>query len=350
MCNHIIRLFHVIPILLLIVGCSEDMFNPQPQTPIVEEEVKVSVLSRKMISIEYVPTGLPNRYDVKVTWPSFKGSIKVIDSEQRVLSEYPVTDDRYMIRNLEGGQELTINLETYSSERQTKSLIELVLLPPKDIVFDQSFSLSENQEFTAGRVFILDQVKIYTNEFCLRLKFNELIIGSGVEAYHFPQNQKASAETNGKHGGCLELIGKKASGFMKFKINSEAGGDGIRGFPRCGGTHAAEVFYDCYGTNGGSSGQRGQFFIELESSDEFDYDFDFLEVPGGSQGTKNLELTTQQRGKICLDWVKQNLQGPAWRERYLSCDRVSTAGKSASGGKICSKLNREASYECVEKN
>lgn len=347
--NLIFLIFHSVLILLLFASCSDDMFKQLPQAPVVEE-AKVSILSRKMINIDYIPTGMPNRYDAKVSWPSFKGSIKVLDSEQRTLSEYPVTDNRYTLRNLEGGQELTINFETYSSERQTKSVIKLFLLPPKDIVFDKSFSLSENQEFTAGRVFILDQVKIYTNEFCLRLNFNELIIGTGVEAYHFSQNQKASAEVNGKHGGCLTLIGKKASGFIKFRINSEAGGDGIRGFPRCGGTHAAEVFYDCYGTNGGSSGQRGQFLIELENSDEFEYDFDFLEVLGGSQGTKNLELTPQQRTKICLDWIKQNPQGPYWVERYKSCDRVSVAGKSASGGKICFKLNKEASYECIEKN
>jgi len=339
-----------IPILiLLITGCSDDLFE-QKIEQVPTQEMKMSILSRKMINIEYIPSGMPNRYDAIVTWPAFKGTVKVLDSDQKNLSEYPVTDNHYTIRNLEGGKELTIFIETYSSERQSKSVVELVLLPPKDIVFSQSFSLSENQEFTAGRVFILDQVKIYTNEFCLRLNFNELILGSGVEAYHFLQNQRASAEADGKHGGCLELIGRKASGFIKFRINSEAGGDGIRGFPRCGGTHTAEVFYDCYGTNGGSSGHRGQFLIELENSNEFEYDFDFLEVPGGLQGIKNLELTSQQRSKICLDWTKQNPQGSLWVERYKNCDRVSTAGISASGGKICTKLNKEASYECVEKN
>lgn len=340
----------IIPILIcLVTGCSDDLFE-QKNDQVTTQEMKMSILSRKMINIEYIPSGMPNRYDAIVTWPAFKGTVKVLDSDQKNLSEYPVTDNHYTVRNLEGGQDVTINLETYSSDRQTKSVIELSLLPPKDIVFNQSFSLSENQEFTAGRVFILDQVKIYTNEFCLRLNFNELIIGSDVEAYHFLQNQKASAETNGKRGGCLELVGKRASGFIKFKINSEAGGDGIGGLPRCLGTHAAEVFYDCYGTSGGSSGQRGQFLIELENSNEFDYDFDFLEVLGGLQGAKNPEFTPQQRSKICVDWIKRNPQGPFWVERYKSCDRVSAAGKSASGGKICFKLNKEASYECVEKN
>lgn len=313
-----------------------------------ELELKVNVLSHNNIITQYIPTGTPNRYDAKISWPRFNGTIKLRNSDQSLINDDPISTNQYLVRNLEGGQKRIINFETYNTERTAKSQIEIILLPPKDIVFEQSFALTEDKEISAGRIFILDLVKIYTNQFCFKLKFNELIIGYGVEIYNFAPDQKAASETDGKSGGCFELEGNRAVGVMKLKINSEGGGDGKKGFPRCEGTHAAEIFYDCFGTNGASSGLRGNFQIELENSSEFQYDYEFLEVPGGARGAKDVDLTTKQRTEVCSAWLNPRKPAEVMIARHKSCDVASKDGERAIGGKICVKLSKDSNYECSQ--
>lgn len=328
---------------IMICGCSDKMFdNPELKPdPVIE---KVTVLSRNLIQIKYQPTFAPNRYDAQITWPAFDGIVKFYDEKKTSLTEEPIRSNEFTIEDLEGGTERTFILETLSKDKLMRTQIELTLLPPKDVVFSENFSATKNLDVVAGRIFISDNVTILSNEFCLNFEFNELILGNNVKFYNFEPNAKAAPESNGRNGGCVKLKGKSAKGFLKIFSNSEQGGDGVLGFPRCLGTHEAECYYDCWGTNGGHSGRRGTFQIDLETSDNFDFDFKILEIPGGVRGEKNPSLTRKQRSDTCVAFKGNG------RERYLKCDVEPTAGSDAMGGKICFKIKTGNNYECIEKN
>lgn len=331
--------------MIALSGCSDKMFTPpQPVTEATIETLKLSVLSRNLIETRYKPTSSPNRYDAQIKWPSYDGSIKFFDEKKVSLSEEAIKSNEFFIEGLEGGVERTFILETQSKDKTLRTQIELILLPPKDLVLGQSLSADQDLNVTAGRVFISDNVTIFTNDHCLSFEFNELIVGNNVKIYNFDPNAKAVTEKNGRNGGCLKLKGKIAKGFIKLFSNSEQGGDGVPGFPRCLGTHAAEVFHDCFGTNGGHSGMRGSFLLELENSSNFDFDFKILDITGGSRGEKNPSLNPHDRTTICLAFKGDG------RQRYLTCDIESIKGNAAAGGKMCFKLKTGVDYECIEKN
>ena len=326
-------------------SCSDKMFTPpQPATEAAVETPKVSVLSRNLIETRYKPTSSPNRYDAQIKWPSYDGSIRLFDEKKVSLSDEAIKSNEFNIEGLEGGVERIFILETQNKDKTMRTQIELLLLPPKDLVLGQSLNADQDLNVTAGRIFISDNVTIFTNDHCLSFEFNELIVGNNVKIYNFEPNTKAVTEKNGRNGGCFKLKGKTAKGFIKFFSNSEQGGDGVPGFPRCLGTHAAEVFYDCFGTNGGNSGKRGSFLLELENSSNFDFDFKILDVAGGARGEKNPSLTPHDRTKICLAFKGDG------RQRYLTCDIESIKGNDAAAGKMCFKLKTGVDYECIEKN
>lgn len=350
--NEVILRSLPIAALMLLTSCSEKMFDPPPVAaePVVEAP-KVSVLSRNLIETKYQPTATPNRYNAKIKWPAYEGTIKFYDEKKVSLTEEPIKSEEYVIQGLEGGTERTFILETLSKDKNSRTQIELLLLPPKDIILGQNISATQDLSILAGRIFIADNVTILTNDRCLSFEFNELIIGNNVSVYNFDPSTKAPQEKNGRDGGCLKLKGKSATGYIKFFSNSEQGGDGFLGFPRCEGTHATEIYWDCYGTNGGNSGKRGSFLLELENATNFDFDFKILDVLGGLRGEKNPNLNAHERTKICSAHIENYKTNPNYiRERHFKCDVAPTAGLNATGGKMCFKLKLGMDYECIEKN
>lgn len=329
-------------------GCSESLMDkPKNQEQVQIEKIKT--LSRGQIKIEYTPTQTPNVYSAVLTWPTFDGAIKIRNSENTYVTNDLIVENQFDINNLTGGNEVKYFFETLSKERAQKSEIELTLLPPKDLVLTGVLSLTKDENYTFGRVFLSDDLRIYTNQFRINIKFNTLFIGKNVALLNFPLDKKAAQNTEGLSGGSATLSGENAFGFLKIYINSEFGADGEKGFPRCISFATEEFWHDCFGTNGRNSGARGSFYIELNGNENFDFSYDFVEVRGGVAGEKTINIDRYQRDKICRDWQKITPTS-SYSERFKTCDIASTSGSSASGGKICLKLNKDSNYECTEKN
>ena len=330
-------------------GCSDSLLSPEPK--IAEEQAveKVKVLTRNNISLIYLPTQLANIYNVMISWPDYDGDVYIKSPDGAILLNSAQSTEQ-LISNLQGGIEKTYVVVTTNKDRGIKSEIEIKLLPPKDLVIHGIMSLVENTSLTYGRIFLQDDLKIYTNQFCLKLKFNELIVSNRVHISGYPLNQKAQPNTQGQDSGCVEIKGKSATGFLKIYINSESGGDGDIGFPRCLAPSDAEQNTDCYGLSGKNAGRRGDFEIDVENTENFSIDYSFIEVSGGLRGANsNINQDYISRNKICAKF-RDRAKPQDLINRFNSCGTVSVDGENAHGGKICIKLNKDSNYDCVEKD
>jgi len=346
-----LKLILLILMSFILCGCEDVEFDkPKTDSPTPLTNERVQILSRSQIAVKYIPTSEANIYDAQITWPSFDGFINFKNAERKYINERSFDQNQYLLKSLQGGIETTYFLEFSNSYRNQKSEIELKLLPPKDLVIQENMNLNQDLQLSSNRIFIKDSVRIYTNQFCLKMNFNKLLIGNDVQFANYPLNQKALANTKGRDGGCIQLSGQSAIGNLKIFLNSEAGGDGDSGFPRCLSMSYEDQNTDCYGEPGQDSGIRGSAIIQIENTQNLNLDYSFIEVSGGIRGLySNYIQDPQARYLKCRNFL-ENSSSEAQRARYKTCSIETSNGKNASGGQICLKLSKDAQYECIDKN
>lgn len=344
------KLFIVILISINLFSCADKLFENKNQNPINNQDVTLKILSRENIKITYLATNKSNTYNVELAWPGFDGLVNIREeNSEKYINDEPIRSNKFLIKDMLGGAEVTYILETYNSERNLRKQIGLKLLPPKDLVLSGVVSINQDTKYIYDKVIISDNTEIYSNHFNLDIEFNELVIGNNVIVTHFPLNKIAMANTPGRDGGSITINGRKAYGYLKIILNSEKGGNGQLGFPQCLDPIGTGMMKDCYGNSGGNTGKRGNLYINLEDSTHFDYIFEFQNIEGGLRGEKQTNLDPRQRFKICEDW-KKNITTELIKERYNKCEIESVNGLPASGGRLCTKLNKGSDYDCKEQN
>ncbi|MFN3453762.1 MAG: hypothetical protein ACK41T_02305 [Pseudobdellovibrio sp.] len=342
--------FIVILLSINLYSCADKLFENKNQNQTENQDITLKILSRENIKITYLATHKSNTYNVELSWPEFDGLVNIREeNSDKYINDEPIKSNKFLIKDMLGGSEVTYILETYNLERNLRKQIGLKLLPPKDLVLSGIVSLSQDTKYIYDKVIISDNTEIYSNQYNLEIKFNELVIGNNVIISHYPTNQVAVVNQHGRDGGSISFNGRFASGYLKIVLNSEKGTNGEQGFPRCLSFAENEFWHDCYGTSGGNTGKRGQVYIDLEDSTQFDYNFEFQNIEGGSKGEKLVNIDRSQRDRICRAWqAKSNIE--QHKERFNKCDKESVNGLSASGGKLCIKLNKGSDYDCKEQN
>lgn len=137
------------------------------------------------------------------------GAISFEDSEVEAGQTYT-----YFLSRIDGGD--------YRLFGRTK------LTLPSDLEISKTAARSRIVGY--HRLFLGRGAKLITASASVTIDVDELI-SDGAEIESFPKGAKAFSGYDGRAGGSLKLLAKKATGHLRIALNGEAGGDGLDGQP-----------------------------------------------------------------------------------------------------------------------
>lgn len=273
----------------------------------------------------------PNLYDLVFSWPETKDRVRVTYNNQVLFLVATSEGDHFAVRNLQGGKTYSLLIEILDQQNHiiTSSTQDVVI--PADYVFPKNFKLNGNMTITNERVFMSNSI-ITTGNFNLEIKTKNLIVLEQSYIQGFEPMAKAKYGVDGRSGGTIAIQAESAEGSLDITMNSEAGGDGLKGFesPSCQAGNFCYGRIHCrWGTKGKSAGRNGDLIIKINNVRNFKLYHQEILASGGMGGPTQDDVTSSD-----YPVVKEN------RDCKLPPHKEPNPhGVAAQPGKICLMLS-----------
>jgi hypothetical protein len=276
---------------------------------------------------KYILTGLAySHYQAEISWNRGLTNVSI---NLNGISVYSQQDIKTTTFNLDLASDTAYSIKVYTvnddrlSENATreKSLIAAwEIRTPKDLLLtqaslDEFLNKSGEKIIEAHRIFLEKDKEIVSSGSSFTIKADELFTDGSIIST-FPVNLKAALDTNGRSGGNIFIISKRAHGRLNINMRGEHGGDGVDGIPHtdraargadgkegyCGWSEGRVPHIICEhqpgpggagapgangrpGSNGGSGGNTGLFKIQVvDDSPDFLADVKKTEGVAGNPG------------------------------------------------------------------
>lgn len=213
---------------------------------------------------------------------------------------------------------------------------------PVIVRISENMNLITDSEFVADEIYIQSNVRIYTNQFSLKLKAQKIFFGSdsvisnfSIEHINAPFMQKAL------NGGMIEILSEGVYGKLKIELNAQNGSYGIGGWTTSYfdyGTGSTIAGISCTAGNGLNGGKSGSLSISVNESEDFYLITNMKLSSGGAAGiTKDLSV------------IQQN-EKPFYRtDQDPGCHSKAPAVRGSDGeaGVVCKKMKKGESPLCI---
>lgn len=242
------------------------------------------------ISMEYLGQPRPNVYDVKFSWPKTRDRLRISVGDQVLFSENTSEVFEHIVKDFQGGDKLTLLIEILNENEYIKKSTPKDIEIPKDHIYQGPFVLEYDTKIVDYERVFMDHAVFTTQNFKLEIKTKELIVLNESIIQGFTQGSKASAGIEGRSGGLVNIEANSAEGKLTFILNSEGGGDGLRGYyeiktvgkdrtdiqvPKCVG-----------GGNGFRAGRNADLRLKINNIEKFDYAVPEVFSEGGNPGPR----------------------------------------------------------------
>ncbi|MES2802822.1 MAG: hypothetical protein V4654_10045 [Bdellovibrionota bacterium] len=243
--------------------------------PVVQPK---QVLSRELrlddVFIESVGLNQPNIYDLVFSWPQTKDRLRLTANNQALTVVDTKDTQQWTMSHLQGGASFSLLIEILDSEGHVITSEARQIEMPKDYVFPKSLRLTSDMSIQSHRVFMSDSL-ITTENFNLEIRANQLIVLNKSYIQSYASEAKAKIGSAGRSAGFIRIEANSAEGDLDITMNSEAGGDGLKGFesPPCGinssiGCMIGQIHCP-QGSLGYPSGNNGNLFVRVKDITNF---------------------------------------------------------------------------------
>lgn len=247
----------------------------QPQSTKKDDQKKVITRELRLddVFIELRGQSQPDVYDMLFSWPETMDRVRVSVSGQVMFAVNTADRSEEAVVSLQGGTRVPVLIEILDQKYHVITSEVRDVEVPKDYIFPNTFKLSNNMKIQNERVF-LDASIITTENFNLEIKTKKLIVLNKSRIQNFVPDTKAKHGFNGRSGGLISIDAEVAEGDLNFLMNSESGGDALKGFFHAigdlsGTGYATENAYCVFGTNGFAAGKNGDLNLKVKDITRF---------------------------------------------------------------------------------
>ncbi|AZZ35756.1 hypothetical protein CIK05_02715 [Bdellovibrio sp. qaytius] len=245
----------------------------QPQA-VIETPITNELLIEE-VNFNTVGQNQPNAYSINFYWLKAKSHLR-ISSGGKVLNVLDAkTTQEWNLINLRGGSTYSILIEILDDQDHIAGSKTLEIEIPEDRNLTKVVRLAGDMKITNGRVF-MDEATIITGSFKLEIYTKQLIVLKKSVIQNYLPDAKAKVGTAGRDGGSVFIQADKAQGELEITMNSEAGGDGFKGYesPACElnaglGCMLTQVHCEV-GGYGYPAGRNGDLIVKVKEAVEFD--------------------------------------------------------------------------------
>lgn len=306
---------------------------PKEKTPLMQPQATVITRELRLddVFIEQVGLKQPNIYDLVLSWPQTKDRLRLSANNQVLTVLDTKTTQQWNMANLQGGTKFDLLIEILDNESHIISAETRTVEIPKDYVFPKFLRLSNHMKIQSHRVFMSDSV-VLTENFNLEIQAQQLIVLNKSSIQNYLSEAKANVGSAGRSGGSVYIEVEKAEGDLDITMNSEAGGNGLKGFetPQCpinAPMGCMLMQYHCaQGGHGFPAGNNGNLTVKVKDIKDFKlYTQEQLSL-GGVKGPSMHESTPEGYPVITKIFGQKD-----------TCVRkgVNPNGADAVPGKIC---------------
>lgn len=214
-------------------------------------------------------------------------------------------------------------VELKDKDKDQPEVVQILAKP--DYVIDGPVILRESEIIEVDRLVLTKNAVITMEDKNLTILAKE-IVAEGAVIQNFTAEARAPWEKNGRSGGVVTIVAKKATGRLQIDLRGEGGGSGKHGVwtdPR--------VHPGCAGSSGGDGGNAGTLRIEIVDMGSFNINW---QNQGGAMGPAGL------RGYVSPD-TPEAIQPPCGRDNPNGSD-----GAPGRTGEICLKLGNQEVFRC----
>lgn len=224
----------------------------------------------------------------------------------------------------------------HDSENQP---VDVEVYSQTEFVLDETLVLSADTVIKADRVYLSKNSSIFTQNYNLKIEAQVIEAELGSVIGHYNYNQTATVNQDGRSGGAIDIKSQVAVGQLLLLANSEKGGVGLGGWgPTEFSKGQIKNLMSCTAGSGKNSGHVGSIQFETYNSANLVLSKKILQTEGGAIGpmAENYRVITPFR-----------VLNPNYKDRHQNCDEISVVGKSSVGGQICTRLQNETNFECL---
>lgn len=208
-----------------------------------------------------------------------------------------------------------------------------------EFILDEALVLNEDTVIKADRVYLSKNAAIFAQNYNLKIDAQIIETEQGSIIGHYNYDQTATVNQDGRNGGSIEIRSQTALGQLQLLANSEKGGTGLGGWgPSEFSTGRLSHTESCTAGSGKNSGQVGSIQFETYNSQNLVLSKKILHSAGGSIGSMAANY------KEITPFNKKN---PNYKARNQDCTEIPVIGKSSFGGQICTRLQNQSHFECL---
>ncbi len=308
---------------------------PKAKQPLVQAQAQITrALRLDDVFVEPVGLNQPNIYDLNFSWPQTKDRLR-LTANSKVLTVIDTKETfQWTMSRLQGGAKFELLIEILDGEGHIITSEVRQIEIPKDYVFPKSLRLTNHMKIQNHRVFMSDSV-ITTENFNLEIQSSQLIVLNKSYIQSYANETKAKIGSAGRSAGSIRIEANVAEGDLDITMNSEAGGDGLKGYesPQCGfdagiGCNIGKIHCP-QGGLGYPAGNNGNLFVKIKDIANFKlYSQEQLSL-GGRNGPSMDESTPADYPVVTSQFINKNT--------YTCTPRQGAPprGTDAVPGKIC---------------
>lgn len=300
-------------------GCSDELKKEKPAV-----DPRIQQLATEQVAVRIQGLDQPNSYQVELGWPEAQGTVRVSEHSKN-LGIVSGSDKKFVHTQVTGGSELSYLVEQLSTDGRVTASIPVYVKIPTDLYWDGNIDLSEHQKIDAERVFLSSRALVTTFDKNLTIVTKEFI-SDGAVIQNFTDIAEGPWEKNGRSGGTITIMAKKARGTIQVQLRGEGGGHGKNGCITDPSHHPG-----CAGTTGGNGGSAGSLNVNFEDGRDLNISYDNKEGRKGIAGV---------RGSVPYG-TPDAIYPPCDRDAPNGVD-----GQSGGKGQVCLKMTAGLDYVC----
>lgn len=243
----------------------------QAESKTPAKPVNTRTLRLDDVLIDFEGQMQPNVYNMMFSWPETQDRVRISLDGQMAFAVKTEERTSEAITNLQGGRQVSILVEILDEKYHVIASEVRSQEVPQDYMFPSQYTLTGNMTIQKERVF-LDGSMINTANFNLTIQTKKLVVLNKSYIQNFSEGSKALHGQTGRSGGVIRIVAESAEGDLTFTLNSEAGGDALKGFYHSFGLGSGTEDAFCIrGTNGFAAGRNGDLNLQIKDIHNFRY-------------------------------------------------------------------------------
>lgn len=189
-----------------------------------KKRLQGEVISPADFVFEVVEDEEPNRYLVKVSFPSVPGVRVFFWKDSDLVQDLK----NEMIFHSRGGTPVDFHIKAANSIGTPLVDFSKKVIVPIDHTFANETVLTSDLNLNVGRLYFIEKASLKTNGFHVSIQANKIISNAGVKIYNFLPSEIWKTEQQ-RLGGSVVLRAKSAEGYLQVHLQGAKGKDGKSG-------------------------------------------------------------------------------------------------------------------------